>query len=250
MIRTLLGLLRPTGGDARVFGLDIRRDGVAIRDRTGNLPGDFYFDERVTGEELLDLIEDLRGVGDRAYARLLAERFNADLDRPLGELSRGNRQKVGIIQAVAHRPELVIMDEPTSGLDPLMQEEFDDLVGELRDGGATVFLSSHNLTEVERLCERVAIIREGRLVTVETVDDILSRVFRHVTLQFAGPVDPAEFAALPGVSDLSADGNRLSFKLSGDFQPMLNAAAHHRVLDMEVARPSLEEAFLTYYGGQ
>ena len=249
MIRTLLGLLRPTGGDARVFGLDIRRDGVAIRARTGNLPGDFYFDGSVTGEELLDLIEDLRGIGDRAYARSLAERLNAELDRPLGELSRGNRQKVGIIQAVAHRPELVIMDEPTSGLDPLMQEEFDELVGELRDGGATVFLSSHNLTEVERLCERVAIIRDGRLVTVETVDDILGRVFRHVTLQFADQADPAEFASLPGVSDLSANGNRLSFKLSGDFQPMLDAAARHSVVDMEVARPSLEEAFLTYYGG-
>ena len=180
-IRTLLGLLRPTGGQARVLDLDIRTDGVAIRARTGNLPGDFAFDERVTGEELLDLIEDLRGVGDRAFARTLADRFRADLGRRLGELSRGNRQKVGIIQAVAHRPELVIMDEPTSGLDPLMQEEFYRLVAELREGGSTVFLSSHNLAEVERICERVAIVREGRLVTVETVSEVLGRAFRHVS---------------------------------------------------------------------
>ena len=219
-IRTLLGLLRPTGGDARVLGLDIRTQGVAIRARAGNQPGDFAFDERVTGEELLDLIEDLRGVGDREFARSLAQRFQADLARPLGELSRGNRQKMGIIQAVAHRPELVIMDEPTSGLDPLMQEEFDLLVEELRNAGATVFLSSHNLAEVERMCERVAIVREGRLVTVETVSDILGRAFRHVTLRFADAMDPAELASLPGVDELSAGAGSVSFRLSGDFDPV------------------------------
>lgn len=247
-IRTLLGLLRPTGGDARVLGLDIRTQGVAIRARAGNLPGDFAFDERVTGEELLDLIEDLRGVGDREFARSLAQRFQADLARPLGELSRGNRQKMGIIQAVAHRPELVIMDEPTSGLDPLMQEEFDLLVEELRNAGATVFLSSHNLAEVERMCERVAIVREGRLVTVETVSDILGRAFRHVTLRFADAMDPAELASLPGVDELSAGDGSVSFRLSGDFDPVLRIAARHRVVDMEVTRPTLEEAFRTYYG--
>ena len=151
------------GGSAAIFGHDTWRDGVAARACLGSLPGDFAFDDHATGAELLDLLAALRGAGDRAYARSLADRFDADLHRPFGELSRGNRQKLGLIQAVVHRPPLVVMDEPTSGLDPLVQEEFAALVRELRDDGTTVFLSSHNLPEVEQLCSRVGILREGRL---------------------------------------------------------------------------------------
>ncbi len=247
-IRTLLGLLRPTAGRARILGRDVWREGVRARERTGFLPGEFSFDEQVTGEELLDLFSDLRGVGDRTYARSLADRFEADLRRPLGELSRGNRQKLGLIQALVHRPAVVVMDEPTAGLDPLMQEEFMRLVDEMRLVGTTVFLSSHNLAEVEHMCDRVGVLREGRLAAVETVESIIGRAVRHVTFRFDGDAPAGEFARLPSVTDLRVAGPRLSFVLAGEPSDVLRAAARHRVLDAEIARPSLEDAFVAYYG--
>jgi ABC-2 type transport system ATP-binding protein len=249
-IRTLLGLLRPTGGTARLLGHDVWRDGVAARVLTGYLPGDFAFHEQVTGDELLDLFADLRGVGDRAYALSLARRFDADLRRPIGQLSRGNRQKVGLIQALVHRPPLLIMDEPTSGLDPLMQEEFGRLVSELRTAGTTLFLSSHNLPEVEAMCDRVAILRDGRLAAVEAVADLTGRAVREVRVVFDRPVDPREFSTLPGVRSLRADGPRLSFTVGGDLDPVLRTAAAHHVVDVEITRPSLEEAFAAFYGAE
>jgi len=247
-IRTLLGLLRPTAGRASILGFDVWRDGVAARARTGFLPGEFTFDEQVTGEELLDLFADLRGVGDRAYARSIASRFEADLTRPLGELSRGNRQKIGLVQALAHRPAVLVMDEPTAGLDPLMQEQFARLVGELRHEGTTVFLSSHNLAEVERMCDRVGILRAGRLAAVESVEAITGRALRHVRLRFARDAPVGEFAALPGVSGLRADGPVLRLLLAGEPTELVRTAARHRLLDVEIARPSLEEAFVAAYG--
>ena len=247
-IRTLLGLLRPTAGRASILGFDVWRDGVAARARTGFLPGEFTFDEQVTGEELLDLFADLRGVGDRAYARSIASRFEADLTRPLGELSRGNRQKVGLVQALAHRPAVLVMDEPTAGLDPLMQEQFARLVGELRHEGTTVFLSSHNLAEVERMCDRVGILRAGRLAAVESVEAITGRALRHVHLRFARDAPVGEFAALQGVSGLRADGPVLRLLLAGEPTELVRTAARHRLLDVEIARPSLEEAFVAAYG--
>jgi ABC-2 type transport system ATP-binding protein len=174
-IRTLLDLLHPTTGTARIFGLDSQRDSVSIHGRLGNLPGDFGFGKTATGEEAIRLLARLRGVEDVGRTEALARRFRADLTRPLGQLSRGNRQKIGLILAVFHQPELLILDEPTSGLDPLMQEEFMALVREERDRGCTVFLSSHELDEVERVCDRVGIIRDGKLIAVEQVDDLLGR---------------------------------------------------------------------------
>ncbi|WP_028063912.1 ABC transporter ATP-binding protein [Solirubrobacter soli] len=247
-IRTVLDLLHPTSGAARVFGLDSRRDREAIHARLGNLPGDFAYDPRVTGRELLTFLADLRGVAGLGRADELAQRFQADLDRPLGQLSRGNRQKIGLVQAAFHDPELLVLDEPTSGLDPLMQEAFLDFVGDERDRGRTVFLSSHDLDEVERACDRVGIIRAGRLAAVEHVADITGRAYRHVTLEFASAIDPDEFRRLGGVTDLDASGRTISFKATGDLDPIIKAAARHTVTDIELARPTLEEVFLTYYG--
>jgi ABC-2 type transport system ATP-binding protein len=247
-IRTLLGLLRPTAGSAMICGFDVWRDGVAARAHTGFLPGEFAFDERVTGEQMLDLFAALRGAGDRRFAGQLARRLEADLSRPLGQLSRGNRQKIGVIQALVHRPAVVVMDEPTAGLDPLMQEEFMRLAAELRDDGTTVFLSSHNLAEVERICDRVGILREGRLAAVEPVEAITGRALRHVTLRFADAAPSEEFARIEGVSDLRADGTQLRFLLSGEPTEVVRAAARHRLLDVEIARPSLEDAFVAFYG--
>jgi ABC-2 type transport system ATP-binding protein len=218
-IRTLLDLLHPSAGSARIFGLDSHRDSVAIRARLGNLPGDFGYGKRTTGREALGLLARLRGLDGLGRAEELARRFRADLDRPLGQLSRGNRQKVGLITAVFHSPELLILDEPTSGLDPLMQEEFLALVREERERGCAVFLSSHELDEVERVCDRVGIIRDGRLVAVERVAELLAKTVerRRVEVEFAEPVELDEVRALPGV------------------------------VGAEFARPTLEEVFLTYY---
>ena len=248
LIRTLLDLLHPTAGSARLFGLDSRRDSVAIRRRLGNLPGDFaYGPASLTGREILRLFAQLRGVDGLGAAEPLARRFRADLDRPIGQLSRGNRQKIGLLQALFHGPELLVLDEPTSGLDPLMQEEFLSVVAEQRDHGRTVLLSSHDLGEVERVCDRVGLIRDGRLIAVERVSDLLDRSYRHVTLAFADPVEPAEFAALPGVSGVSAADGRITFKATGDLDAIVKAAARHPVRDMQLTHPTLEEVFLTYY---
>jgi ABC-2 type transport system ATP-binding protein len=219
-IRTLLDLLHPSRGSARIFGLDSHRESVAIRARLGNLPGDFGYGKQTSGREALGVLARLRGMDGTGRADALAERFHADLDRPLGELSRGNRQKIGLILATFHSPELLILDEPTSGLDPLMQEEFLALVAEERERGATVLLSSHELDEVERVCDRVGIVRAGRLIAVERVADLLAKAQRRnlVEVEFAEAVELEEVRAMPGV------------------------------VKAEYAHATLEEIFLTYYG--
>ena len=247
-IRTLLNLLHPTSGSARVFGLDSRRDGCAIRARLGNLPGDFSFEERMTGRELLTYFAALRGLEGLGLAEPLAQRFKADLSRPLGELSRGNRQKIGLIQALFHDPELLVLDEPTSGLDPIMQEEFHAVVAEHRARGGTVFLSSHDLDEVARICDRVGIVRDGRLVAVEDVDAMRGRAFRHVAVRFAGEATAAALADVPGIQDVEVDGATLRFRVRGEIDAVVKALARHRVQDIEITRPTLEELFLAFYG--
>jgi ABC-2 type transport system ATP-binding protein len=246
-VRTLLGFLRPTGGRGEVFGFDIRKQSVEIRARVGNLPGEFALEDKMTGEGLLRFFARLRGVKDLGHAHELAERLGAELHRPMRRLSRGNKQKIGLVQAMFHRPPLLILDEPTGGLDPLVQEEFLDIIEELKAEGRTVFFSSHNLAEVERVCDRVGIIRGGRLVAVETTETLIDKSFRHVVLTFAEDVDPQPFGAIPGVEGLRAGGNRLAFTLYDDLDEMVKLAARHELVNMEYERPSLEEVFLTYY---
>jgi ABC-2 type transport system ATP-binding protein len=247
-IRTLLDFLRADSGTASVLGLDSRRDSAAIRARTGNLPGDFGYDPRWTGRGLLQLLAAIRGMDGLGRAAELAERFDADLSRPLGDLSRGNRQKIGLVQALFHNPELAFLDEPTGGLDPLMQEQFLALLVEERANGRTVFLSSHDLAEVERVCDRVAIIREGRIAAIERVSALTEKGFRHVQIEFREPVSPAEFEALPGVGEVTVEASTLKFRTTGDLDAVVKAAARHTVVDLQIAHPTLEEAFITYYG--
>jgi ABC-2 type transport system ATP-binding protein len=247
LIRTLLDLLHPSGGSARIFGLDTRRDSPVIRRRLGNLPGDFAFGKRSTGAEMLSLLAGLRGA-DLGYAHDLARRFRADLSRPLGELSRGNRQKVGLISALFHRPDLLILDEPTSGLDPLMQEEFLALVGEEQTRGCTILMSSHELDEVERVCGRVGIIRDGRLIAVERVADLLNRTGHRISVTLGDSPDLRELAGLAGVSAFQVHGSQAEFTVSGDLNPLLRLLACREVSEIEIAHPTLEEVFLSYYG--
>ncbi|MGN6275721.1 MAG: ATP-binding cassette domain-containing protein, partial [Solirubrobacterales bacterium] len=246
-IRTLLDLIHPTSGSARVFGLDSRRDSVAIRARLGNLPGDFGFGRETPGRQAVQLLARLRGIDGAGRAEELAARFRADLDRPLGQLSRGNRQKIGLILATFHRPELLILDEPTSGLDPLMQEEFLALVAEERDRGAAVFLSSHKLDEVQRVCDRVGIIRGGRLVAVERMADLLGKARRRFAVELRDPAGLERLRSLPGVADFKLAGNRATFSAGGDLDAVVRELAGHHVVDLEATHPSLEEIFLGYY---
>ncbi len=248
-IRTLLDLLHPTSGSAEIFGLDSRRDSREIRARIGNLPGDFAYEDRTTGRELIQLFARLRGMSSLGSAEELAERFRADLSKPLRELSRGNRQKIGLIQALFHNPELLILDEPTGGLDPLMQEEFLAVVAEHRDRGATVFLSSHDLAEVERICDRVGIIRAGRLAAIESVGEMKGRAYRKVRLTTKGEAQAQVFEQLPGVDSVAADGQAVTFRVLGDLNPVIEAIAAIQVQDLEVTAPSLEELFIQYYDG-
>jgi ABC-2 type transport system ATP-binding protein len=250
LIRLLTDLLHPTAGSATIFGLDTRADSAAIRARLGNLPGDYAYDPRLTGREIVSFFAELRGVSGLGRAERLAERFEADLDRRLGQLSRGNRQKIGLIQAAFHEPELLLLDEPTSSLDPLMQEEFLGFVAEERNRGVTVFFSSHELDEIERACDRVAIVREGSLVAVEDVAEITGRSFKHVRLEFAEDVDADEFRRIDGVTDVEQSGRRISFKARGKLDAVVKAAAGHALTDIEMTRPSLEELVLAYYGRQ
>ena len=246
-IRLLLDLIRPTGGRATVLGLDPRRDGVALRRRVGYLAGDFVVDGRQTGRELLSFLGNLRGGVPQARIDQLADRLNLDLSRKIKTLSRGNRQKLGVVQAFMHTPELLILDEPTSGLDPFLQQQFAAMAGEAKDAGQTIFMSSHVLSEVQRTADRVGIIREGRLVTVERVETLRERAVRKVEIHFDTPVAAEEFAALPGVSDLRVEGTLVRCRLAGRADPLVKTAARHPVVDLLSEEPDLEELFFAYY---
>jgi beta-exotoxin I transport system ATP-binding protein len=248
-IRLLLDFLRPTSGAAVVLGLDSRRDSREIHRRTGYLPGDPALYDRITGRELLDWLGRLRGGVDRDHLAALVERLAVDLERPIRQLSRGNRQKIAVVQAFMHQPELLVLDEPTSGLDPLVQHEFQALCREVTAAGATVFLSSHVLDEVQHLCDHVAIIRDGRLVAIEDVEAIRARAIRDVTIRFGGPFDPAAFGGLPGVGAVTVDGPVLHLQLAGDADRLVKLAARYDVVDLVSAPADLDDLFLHYYEG-
>jgi ABC-2 type transport system ATP-binding protein len=247
-IRLLLDLIRPTRGRATIFGLDATRNAVAIHRRVGYVPGEFTLYDRLTGGQTLEYFANLRGGVDRAYQRSLIERFELDPSRRYSQYSKGNKQKVGVIIALQHRPELLILDEPTSGLDPLVQQTFFATLRDTVRDGATVFLSSHILSEVEKSCDRVAIIREGRLVKLDTVEGLRDLAHHQVELRFAGPVPAAAFEALPGVSDLVAEDHVLRMRVAGAITPVVRAAAQYELLDFVSREPSLEETFLAQYG--
>jgi ABC-2 type transport system ATP-binding protein len=231
-IRLLLDLIRPTGGRATVLGLDPRREGVALRRRVGYLAGDFVVDGRQTGRELLTFLGNLRGGVPQARIDELAERLDLDLGRRIKALSRGNRQKLGVVQAFMHAPELLILDEPTSGLDPFLQQEFQRMTREATDAEQTIFMSSHVMSEVQQVADRVGIIREGRLVTVERVETLRERAVRKVEIHFEAPVPAEELAALAGVTDLRVDGTVLRCRLAGRADALVKAAARHTVIDL------------------
>jgi ABC-2 type transport system ATP-binding protein len=247
-IRTALDLIRPTSGRALVFGIESTADPVAIHRRIGYIPGEFTLYDRLTGGQTIQYFANLRGGVDGAYQRSLIERFDIDPKRRYKELSKGNKQKIGLVIALQHQPELLILDEPTSGLDPLIQQSFYELVREARAAGRTVFLSSHILSEVERTADRVAIIRDGRIVKLGSVESLRDLAHHQVELRFTGPVPTAVFEALPGVSEVSAEDHVLRMRVSGAITPVVRAAAQFELLDFVSREPTLEETFLSMYG--
>jgi ABC-2 type transport system ATP-binding protein len=249
-IRTLLGFLHPTSGSASVLGMDVVTESVEIRRLTGYLPGGIALYDSLTGEEVLDYLVDLQG-REPHRRQELCERLELPpsvLKRKVRDYSRGMRQKIGVVQALQHDPELAILDEPTEGLDPLMQHAFYGILDDLRREGRTVFFSSHVLSEVERLCDRVAIIRAGHLMALHEVSELLARRRRRVTLRWRGAApDPS---SLPGLEDVQVDGNRLIGMLSGEVASFVRAIASPNLEDLTIEPASLEEAFLEYYASE
>lgn len=247
-IRTLLDEIRPTSGSASILGLDTHQKAVEIRRHIGYIPGDLALYPNLTGLDTLTYFANMRGGVDWAFVADLAERLDADLSRKVGDLSTGNRQKVGVIQAFMNRPELLIMDEPTAGLDPLVQREFQQMVGEVTAEGRTVFLSSHTLSEVQRVADRVGIIRDGFLITVESVADLRSKAMRQVELVLDSPAEASVFEGVRGVRNVVVRDNHVEMSFDGDMGELLRAATDRNgVADIRTSEADLEEIFLTYY---
>jgi ABC-2 type transport system ATP-binding protein len=247
-IRLLLDLIRPNRGRLEVFGLDARRRSVEVRRRVGFLPGDLRLYERMTGRDLLRYFARLRGLAGLGEADALASGLELDLERPIRSLSKGNRQKVGIVQAFMHRPELLVLDEPTTGLDPLVQQTVYELLREVVADGRTVLLSSHVLSEVQRVVDRVGIIREGRLELVEEIERLRSRALTRIQASFAVPPPPGAFADLPGVRELGRHGPVVTLSLAGPADPLVKALAQFEVLTLDSHEADLEDIFLGLYG--
>jgi ABC-2 type transport system ATP-binding protein len=246
-MRLLLDLIRPTSGSASLLGLEVTANSVEIRRRVGFLPGDLAMYPRLSGRAVLDYLAELRGGVDRHVRDSLVERFDADLDRPVHQLSTGNRQKLGLIQAFMHEPELLILDEPIAGLDPLVQRSFHALLGEVSAQGRTVFLSSHTLSEVERVTHRLAILRHGRLVVVDSLENLRKVAVQRLEIEFSRSVSPDEFRSLPGVTEATAEGRTVTVSFEGSADAVVKAAAAHEVRAIRPHEDDLEDIFLRYY---
>ena len=246
-IRLLMGLIHATHGGARIFGLDCDRDSVAVKRKVGYCPGELPQFGGWRGAEIVAFVAGLRGDVEDASIKALAQRLDLDLGRRYREYSHGNKQKLALVLAFMHKPVLVILDEPTTGLDPLVQQEFYGIVRDARAGGSTIFVSSHVLSEVEHICDRVGIVREGRLVTVSKLEDLVGMRAFHVEIEFADSVPTEELKSVPGLDQLRVADHRASGILRGSFEPLMSALVGRRVIGLVSREPSLEEIFLTYY---
>ncbi|MBE1494067.1 ABC-2 type transport system ATP-binding protein [Amycolatopsis lexingtonensis] len=248
-LRLLMGMIRPTAGTAEVAGADSWRDAVAVHRAVGYVPGDTRLYDRLTGRQHVTYFGHLRGDPTGKRAEVLADRLDLDLDRPARSLSKGNRQKLAVVLALMSAPRVLILDEPSSGLDPLVQHEFHALLREHTTTGGSVLFSSHVLAEVQRVADRIGVLRAGRLVTVDRVDDLRAKSLHHVRARFADDVPAAVFAAVPGVRDVAVDGGVLTCGApEAALDALVKRIAQHRLLDFECVEADLEETFLTYYG--
>ncbi|MBL8133729.1 MAG: ABC transporter ATP-binding protein [Anaerolineae bacterium] len=251
-IRLLLDLIRPTAGHAQILGMDVHRQSAAVHRQIGNLPGELGLWRSLTGWDVVEYLGGLRGDVPRAYAGELAERLALDMTRKVGDYSSGMKRKLGLLQALMHKPAVLILDEPTNGLDPLVQQTFQKMMQEVRDEGRTVFMSSHVLPEVEHICDRVGILRDGKLETIQRISELKSVRFRWMTLHLADVENhlavQTAFARLPGVSDVKVENGGVRFRVTGELDAVIKTAAGYHVIDMEYVEPDLEDIFLEYYG--
>jgi beta-exotoxin I transport system ATP-binding protein len=246
-LRCLMGLLRPTAGRATVLGMDTWKESVSVKRKVGYLPGDAALYSRLTGDDTIGFVARFNGHGEEE-GRQLASRLDLVLDRKVSGYSKGMKQKLAIVLALMKKPPVLIMDEPTNALDPITQHVLYEILNEYREAGTTILFSSHNLPEVERICDRVGIIREGHLAGTERIEDLRSMRLRNVEIIFAGGV-PEGLDALPGVSDFEMQaGNRVQLKLKGEIDPLLKKVAQCEVADFSVSHASLEDVFLEFYG--
>lgn len=248
--RVLLDIIRPTSGGARIFGLDCQKEGAQIRRRVGYMPGELSLYPTMRGKQYLETVASIRGnMADRTYQRELCDRLNLDTSRRVRDYSRGNKQKLGLVAAFMSKPDLLILDEPTGGLDPLVQQTVLELVRETQAEGRTVFFSSHILSEVQAVCDRVGIIRDGKLVTTERVENLTRQQFHRLRLSFI-QAPPEDAFAFEGVSEVSRRDQELILEIRENLNAVLATAATYGVSDIETHAVTLEEVFLAYYGNQ
>jgi ABC-2 type transport system ATP-binding protein len=247
-IRTLLDFIRPSSGEATIFGLDCRKDSVAIRKRIGYIPGDFGLYGNMTGWRFLEYFGKVRGGYDAGAAKAYAKRMDIKLDRKMKEYSRGMRQKVAIIQAFMNNPDLIIMDEPTNGLDPLIQQNFMEMLREEAGNGTTIFMSSHVLSEVEKTCNRVAIIKEGGIVAEEKIEDLKQKSGKVLEVKFAQPL-AKEIFYLPGISNVSRSNGMYRMTVTSNMEELLREISAYKLADISIHQMTLEDVFMHYYEG-
>jgi len=254
-IRLLLDLIRPSAGTATIFGMDVREQSVEIHRRIGFLPAELSLWDGRSGAQIMQFVANVRGDSKKFIkdGMEIAQQLQLDTSKKVRDLSSGNKRKLGLVLAMMHSPELLILDEPTNGLDPLVQQTFHDMLHEHREQGKTVFLSSHVLSEVQAICDRVGILRDGDLKAVESVEKMTRVEFRWVEVRFRDAIPdsvPQKLASMPAVSAVESNGRRLSVGLTGDFDPMLRIISQGYVESLQVDEPSLEDIFLAYYSDE
>lgn len=246
-IRTLMNFLQPTKGSAQILGKDIVKDSVAIKQSIGYLSGDFDVYPKMTGRQYIAYLDELQGGNSLKYAKEIEKRMQAVMNKKLGELSRGQRQKIGIIQAFMHKPQVLILDEPSSGLDPLMQEEFYELVNEAKQRGAAIFISSHIMAEVQRICDRVGIIREGKLITESKVAELATEAAQTFDIVFANKPPVTDLKKIKGLAVTNEKNNKVTLHMHGDLQQLFKLLGNHKIISIDTQTLDLEETFLQYY---
>ena len=246
-MRILMDFIRASEGTAQIFGMDSHKDSLNIRRNIGYLSTSPVLYENLTGRQFLTYCMNIKGQDETTSFIELAERLNCDLDKKIDTLSHGNKQKIAIIRALAHKPQLVIMDEPTTGLDPFVQNEFESIIRGMAADGSTILFSSHVLSEVENICDRIAIIGNGKLIAVEDVSDLKSKQVRIFTVTFVENVDAETFESIPAIKNIDVLNNQLSFEISGPIDNIIKAIAKYEVSDIKIHEPDLEEIFLSYY---
>lgn len=249
-IRMLMDFIRPSSGSAKILGLDCQNEPTQIHKRVGFLAGDMEMDPRLTGQQYLEYVSSLRGGVPWSKTKVLIDRLQCETDRKIGKLSRGNKQKIALVSALMDNPEVLILDEPTSGLDPIMQSEFNTIIREHRAKGKTAFISSHDLSEVQQICDRIGFIREGKLIAVQPLKELTKQAFKRVSLTLSAKPNKAEFEKIKDVTSVSIVKNTVHLQLRGDVNPLLKALSKHTIKDLTIQDANLEDIFMSFYEGE